>query len=197
MTGPRPLRTADEAVARALALVDRGVYELGTGDLPSTGDDTRDCFGFAVCECYGIKRHRPGFNGGWYEAPSTEHPQGRSPSVTDDLNCNSAIDDADHHGDLFERVTTPFPGALILYPTIRLQGHARPWIGHVKLVTSVSRCCEWNHDAPDWSLLDTVECAGPNGRRPGIVAGTGATMAAHDRIWPKPEHRTVMLRVRP
>jgi hypothetical protein len=45
-------------------------------------------------------------------------------------------------------------------------------------------------------LLDTVECCGPNGRRPGIVTGTGAEMAAHDLRWPRLEHRTAMLRVK-
>lgn len=185
MTGPRPLYDADQAVARALALVGRGVYQLGTGDASSSDDDPRDCFGFAACELFGIDRHRPGFNRGPWS------------TVEDDLNCNSAIEDADHAGELFERVFTPIPGALILYPTIYLPGHEQPWIGHVKIVTSVSRCTEWDHDRPRYELLDTVECCGPNGRRPGIVAGTGVGMDAHDARWPKPEHRTVMLRVLP
>lgn len=184
MTGPRPLYTADQAVARALALIGHGVYELGTGDIHSSGDDPRDCSGFAISECYGIPRHRPGFNvGSWA-------------TVSHDVNPNSAIEDADHAGELFERVFTPAPGCLILYPTIRLPGRPEQWIGHVKIVTDVSRVTAWNPD-PCWALLDTVECRGPNGHRPGIVAGTGAGMDAHDRDWPKPEHRTAMLRVRP
>ena len=102
-----------------------------------------------------------------------------------------------HGQELFELAFTPAPGMLILYPTIHLEGHADPWIGHVKIVTGVSRCVEWDHGRPDWSLLDTVECMGPSGRRPGIVAGTGASMVEHDRKWPKTEHRTLMLRVLP
>lgn len=180
MTGPRPRRTADQAVAYALAHVGRGVYQFGTGDIGSHDDDARDCFGFAFCEAFGVKRHRPGFNRGVWS------------TVEDDLNCNSAIEDAAHAGELFERLFTPMPGALILYPTIGPRQ-----IGHVKLVVGVSRCREWDHDQPDWSLLDTVECAGPNGRRPGIVAGTGASMLAVDRRRSDPEHRTVMLRVLP
>jgi hypothetical protein len=184
-TGSRPRHSADEAVRHALAMVGHGVYELSAGDIDSNNDDPRDCFGFAACECYGLLRHRPGFNvGSWA-------------SVSDDLNCNSAIEDADHARELFERVQTPAPGVLIAYPTIRLPGHAAPWIGHVKIVVGVSRCTEWDHDRPDWALLDTVECAGPNGRRSGIVAGTGAGMVDHDKLWPKPEHRTAMLRVLP
>lgn len=184
MTGPRPLHPPGAAVRHALAMVGRGVYQLGTGDLGSNNDDPRDCFGFAVCECYGLKRHRPGFN------------QGAWATVSDDLNCNSAIEDADHAEELFERVTAPFPGALILYPTIRLPGRELPWIGHVKIVVGVSRAVEWDPALPRYELLDTVECCGPNGRRPGILAGTGLGMDAHDRTWPKPEHRTAMLRVR-
>ncbi|MCA1833050.1 MAG: hypothetical protein ABR520_11310 [Mycobacteriales bacterium] len=184
MTGPRPLHDADRAVARALALIGRGTYVFGTGDIDSSGDDARDCFGFACCELFGIPRHRPGFNRGSWA------------TVSDALNCNSAIEDADHAGELFERLSTPMPGALILYPTIHLPGHPTPWIGHVKLVVGVSRCTAWDRDRPDWSLLDTVECRGPNGARPGIVAGNGLGMVTHDGLWPKPEHRTAMIRVK-
>jgi len=182
---PRPLHAAAEAVRHALASVGRGVYQLGTGDLGSNDDDPRDCFGFAVNECYGIPRHRPGFNRGPWA------------TVSDDLNCNSAIEDAGHNRDLFERALTPFPGALICYPTFRLEGHPLPWIGHVKIVTGITRCLEWDREQPDWSLLDTAECMGPPGRRPGVVAGTGRSFVEHDATWPRPEHRTVMLRVRP
>ncbi len=185
MTGPRPLRTAQQAVAHALAMVGHGVYRLGTGNIGSSGDDERDCFGFAVCEAYGLKRHRPGFNiGPWA-------------SVSDDLNCNSAIEDADNHGELFERVFTPAPGVLLTYPTIRLPGHAQQWIGHIGIVVGVSRCIEWDHDHPSYALLDVVQCRGPNGRKPGIVKTDGSLWDRHDKIWPKPAHRTVMLHVLP
>ena len=185
MTGPRPLHAADEAVRHALSMVGRGVYQLGTGDKGSNNDDPRDCFGFAYNECFGVPRHRPGFNHGPWA------------TVEDDLNTNSAIEDALHARDLFEEIFTPFPGALIMYPTIALPGHPHPWIGHIKIVVDVSRCAEWDHDNPDWSLFDTVECCGPNGRKPGIVRGTGLGMVTHDKIWPKPEHRTRMLRALP
>lgn len=184
-TGPRPLFSAAQAIAQARALVGRGVYTLGTGDIDTKNDEPRDCFGFAVCEVYGIKRHRPGFN------------EGSWATVSDDLNTNSAIEDADHAHELFERVFTPTPGVLLSYPTIRLKGHAVPFIGHIGIVVGVSRCLEWDHDRPDYSLLDIVQCRGGNGRRPGIIASDGSVWSHHDSIWPKPEHRTVMLRVLP
>jgi hypothetical protein len=180
---PRPLHTAEEAVRHALAMVGRGVYQLGTGDIGSNNDDERDCFGFAVCECYGIKRHREPFNRGAWA------------TVEDDLNCNSAIEDAQHARELFEVLWRPMPGALIMYPTIHLPGHPQPWIGHVKIVFGVSRCAEWDPQRPDWSLLDTVECRPPPRVGCGIVRGTGLGMNTHDKIWPK--QPTVMLRVKP
>lgn len=183
-TGPRPLYSTAQAVAQARALVGRGVYQLGTGDIDSAKDSPRDCFGFAFCEVYGVKRHRPGFNHGPWS------------TVEDDLNCNAAIEDSDHAGELFERVFTPSPGILLTYPTIRLPGHPQPFIGHVGIVVSVARCAEWDRDRPQYSLLDVVQCHGPNGRRPGIVATDGSIWDHHDRLWPKAEHRTVMLRVK-
>lgn len=133
VTGPRPLYMAAGVVDRALSRVGRGVYQLGTGDSSSHGDDPRDCFGFAVCELYGLRRHRPGFNRGSWA------------TIADDLNCDSAIEDADHAGELFERVQTPAPGVLLVYPTIRLPGHPQRWIGHIGIIFGVSRCSEWNH----------------------------------------------------
>lgn len=170
---------------RARALRGRGVYKLGTGDIDSQGEEPRDCFGFAVCEVYGLKRHRPRFNRGPWA------------TVSDDLNCNSAIEDALHARELFEIALRPEPGVLLAYPTIRLTGHPRPWIGHILIVVSVVRCLEWDPANPDYSLLDTVDCHGPDGRRPGITAGTGAACNLHDHDWPKAEHRTRMLRVLP
>ncbi|HEX2689125.1 MAG TPA: hypothetical protein VHN14_21030 [Kofleriaceae bacterium] len=102
-----------------------------------------------------------------------------------------------HAHELFERVFTPAPGVLLVYPTIRLPGHPDPWIGHVGIVVGLSRCTSWDHARPSYALLDVVQCHGPNGRRPGIVAGDGSTWDHHDALWPRPEHRTVMLRVLP
>ena len=184
-TGPWPRYAATQAVAQANALVGRGTYWLGTGDIDTSGDDRRDCFGFAVCELYGIRRHRQGFNHGPWA------------TVSDDLNCNSAIEDADHARELFVRVEKPALGTLLTYPTIRLDGHPQVWIGHIGIVVGVLRCLEWDNERPDYASLDVVQCRGPNGRKPGIIASDGAVWDHHDVTWPKPEHRTVMLRVLP
>lgn len=200
MSDPRPC-SAVEAVQRALSLDSTGKpYELGTGDyrprflgslidLPWTtnaaGATGSDCAGFAISWCYRLQRHRPGFNvGPWSTA-------------ADDINVDSAIQDANHTRELFEIVTTPFPGALLLYPTITLPGHPGSWMGHVAIVVSVARCKAWDASNPDYSLLDVRQCMGGNGRVPGVVSSDGAIWANHDHTWPLPQHRSVMLRALP
>ena len=94
--------TRQEAVERAASLVDQGEYILGTGnyrpsqdadgnavDLPftqreSAGPAGCDCAGFAVCWCYKVVRHQPGFNAGAWA------------TVSDDINVDSVIEDARH-----------------------------------------------------------------------------------------------------
>jgi len=185
----------------ALSQVGHGIYQLGTGDASDHPDDPTDCAGFAINRCYGLKRHRPGFNKGPWA------------SVEDDLNCNSAIEDAEHKQELFTLVfpgpnavakspkmgdahafDVPHPGDLITYPTFRLEGHKDPWIGHIAIVTAVP--AEWSWGQSTWRELGIVQCCGPNGRRPGIIAGTAGHWDLHDSQWPKPEHRTRLIRVR-
>ncbi len=184
--GPRPCSPI-AAVTVARSLVGTGVYELGTGDYNTPVGGASDCAGFAICRCYGLPRHRPGYNvGDWA-------------SVSDDLNCNSAIEDADHARELFVRVKSgpPQPGDLLAYPTFYLGGHSKPWIGHVAILEDVSRLLEWDWARPTWGMLDVVQCCGPNGRSPGILATDASHWADHDRIWPRPEHRSVLLRAVP
>jgi len=184
---PRPLFTALEAVARARAAINSGTYVDGTGDIDTPHDGPYDCCGFATCWCYGIRRHRPRFNvGAWA-------------TVSDDINCNSSIEDARHGVDLFEPLLVPELGALLKWPTIRLPGHPLPIEeGHESIVVGVDRSIgRWDPSKPDYRLLDVVQCEGPNGRRPGIILSDGEYWYAHDLKWPKPEHRTWMLRVRP
>lgn len=178
------------AVTVARSLVGTGVYELGTGDWDTPVGAPSDCAGFAICRCYGLRRHRPGFNRGVWS------------SVEDDLNCNSAIEDADHNRELFVRGDRPELGDLIAYPTIRLPGSgAGPWIGHIAIVVGVDRARNIDMTRPDWSLLDVVQCCGPSPTRPngipGIIASNGAHWNDHDRTWPKLKHRTALLRLVP
>jgi len=186
--------SASEAVQRALSMV--GVqmpYVLGTGDYSPNGPDVpwterdgvlgSDCAGFAISWCYKLPRHRPGYNHGAWA------------SVEDDLNCNSAIEDAEHARELFTLASAPQPGDLITYPTIRLAGHV--FIGHVCIVINTTRALSFQFDAPDYSLLDVVHCHGGNGRKPACTTSDGAIWNQHDHVWPKPQHRSRLLRAVP
>lgn len=207
MSEPRPCSGA-EAVQRALRMVNNGgQYVLGTGDYRPTiingklvdvpwtwreGMLGSDCAGFALSWCYKLKRHRQGFASGrlpdFYRDLS---------DVDDDINCNSAIEDALTTKDLFRVVDRPEPGCLLVYATLKLPGHPRPFIGHVGIVTSIKRVAEWDIAMPQYHLLDVAQCKGPNERKPGVVATDGSLWDAHDRNWPKPQHRTVMLAAQP
>lgn len=182
MTVPRSTVTYEQAVARALALVGKRIYRLG-----ASSGEYRDCVGFAWEDVYGMPRHVPGLN----------HLGGGIGDVEDDANCNSLIGDALTEQRYVEIVTTPFPGALVLYPTIRDPRAAEPFIGHVGVVVGVSRCGTFRNDAPDYSLLDTVQCCGPNGRDPGVLALPGTAFAEHAHLWPLPQHTTRMVRMLP
>lgn len=185
---------AAEALARAASIVNAGgQYLLGTGDywphkeagnlvdLPWTAKSGlwgSDCAGFAVCWAWKIQRHRPGFNHGAWA------------TVADDVNSDSALEDAHHNRELFETTTVPRPGDLIIYPSIYLSG--KRFIGHVGLVAATP--AEWDPKAPQYNLLTVYQCHGPNGFKPGVVKTDGSVWAHHDSIWPKPEHRTQLVR---
>lgn len=187
--------TPAEAVERALAMarLGAGEYGLGTGDYrPSGGTSTRpavdlpwtgprnasDCAGFAICWCWKLRRHRPGFNRGAWA------------TVADDLNCNSAIEDARHKRELFAEVAydEAQPGDLITYPTIRIG--LKVFIGHVGLITWAPE----HMTGHDLYKLQLVQCHGPNGFRPGAVTSDGSVFQHHDANWPKPQHRCAILR---
>lgn len=181
------INSPTEAVALARSLVGTGIYQLGTGNFNTPVGGKSDCAGFAFNRCYNIKRHRPGFN------------RGRHASVIDHLNCNSCLEDAAHASELFEFVNRPEIGALLAYPTFTSRG--KRFIGHVGIVVDVPP--EWPGHPLDtggetaWEDLIVVQCCGPNGRNPGIIMSNGATWDRHDRLWPKPEHRSKLIRVKP
>ncbi len=193
MINQRPCSPA-EAIQRALSIVGHGgQYWLGTGDWKPNATDVpwttnnggtgSDCAGFAISWCYKLTRHRPGFNVGSWS------------SCSDDLNCNSAIEDAEHAHELFEIADRPMAGDLLTYPTIYLQGHQ--FVGHVGMVVAVTRCAEWDPATPQYHLLDVAQCCGPNGRQPAVLRTDGSVWDRHDHNWPKPEHRTRVLRAKP
>jgi len=173
--------SAKRAIEIAESLVGKGIYVLGTGDCDTKDDGQYDCAGFAISKCYGLRRHRPGFNvGSWA-------------TVSDDINCNSAIEDSQHKREVFEQVLDhPKPGDLLTYPTFISQG--KKFIGHVVLVHTVP--AEWDWHLSRWAELGVIECRGPNGRKPGIIIGSASHFDVHDRTWPKEQHRSKLIRVR-
>lgn len=188
--------TAGEAVLRAQRMVNNGgQYILGTGDywphceggkpvdLPWTnkkGEWGSDCAGFAICYAWKLQRHRPGFNNGSWA------------TVEDDINSDSASEDAVHLQELFELPPTGQvrPGDLLIYPTIRIKKLNKVFIGHVGLVESVP--VGWT--VGDYSSLIVIQCHGPNFRKPGVRRTDGSVWEHHDHLWSKPEHRTVIVR---
>lgn len=189
MTAGRPCSPV-AAVTVAKSLVGHMTYWLGTGDWDTPLNGRTDCV-WAFVRCYGVKRHRPGYNRGWRD------PDGRTPSVVDDINFNALIEDADHNRELVVRADRPQLGDILCYPTIRLPGHPLPWIGHGSIVIGVDRVLEWDPATPQWHLLDVAQCCGPDGRTPGVLATDASHWDSHDRTWPKPEHRSALLRVVP
>lgn len=174
---------------RMLALVGKPIpYALGTGDHDGPtrrkdGLEGFDCAGAAICYAHQLKRHRPGFN------------RGRWATVSDDINCNSMIEDAEHKQELFVPIDELDirPGDLISYPTIRLRRipPIKPFIGHVLMVVKVPT--GWTR-AMGFAALKTVHCHGPDRRVPGVTMGTGSSCDMHDERWGKPEHQTRIVR---
>jgi hypothetical protein len=187
------MNTDQRAVDIALSLVGTGTYWLGTGDCDTLRGGKSDCAGFAINKCYNIRRHRPGFNRGPWS------------TVEDDINCNSAIEDALHKQELFQPVEFRYtaeggaidvqPGDLLTYPTIHLRdahGEGHTFIGHVGIIIDLPK--NWSLARDGWSALTVVQCRGPNGATPGIVQTTGKHWDEHDANWPK--NRSVVIRPR-
>lgn len=192
-TGPRPLNSGTEAAALAVSFVGLGVYNLHDGGDcmrplgPATPKARFDCWGL-VCKALGLRRHRPGYN----------RKSGALASVVDDINGDSACQDALYGGaELFSLVTDrPQVGDILSYPSITLliSGVRKQWIGHGAVVVDISSVLQWNPARPVFSSLGTVECTGPDGHYPAINRGTGAVFDRRSRTWSKEEHRARLLR---
>ena len=184
-----------DPVARALMMVGRPEpYVLGGGDwrpaqpeAPFTlakrgGAYVRgcDCWGL-VAWAYRQPRRRVGYN------------KGRWATVSDYVNCDSAIEAAEHGaaGSLWCVVEAPRVGDLLVWPSVRGPGGHRVRIGHVGIVAGVP--AEW---APGgFELLDVVQCQAS--KRPAIMRGTGASWRGRETFRGKTDAawRTRILRL--
>lgn len=178
-------RAALEALEVARSLVGTGIYWWGTGDCDTPRGARSDCAGFAPCKIYNVRRHRPGYNRGVWS------------TVEDDVNVNSLVEDARHKRELVTIPDRPEPGDMIGYPTLHLAGEPLPLYGHIAVIESVGRVIEWDAARPDWSLLDIIQCAGPQGRNPGIFRSTAVhwNVVDRDKRRARPEWRTTLLRM--
>ncbi len=154
-------------------------YVLGTGDWRPGAEDLpwttnakghgSDCWGYAGAWSYKLPRHRPGFNKGSWA------------SVTDDINTDSAIEQAEHGAAtdrLFEVATTPALGDLLVYPSIRGPDHKRLRIGHVGII--VKLCAEWDPEMPQYGELEVVQCQAS--RKPAVMRGPGVGWLFRDKF---------------
>jgi hypothetical protein len=143
------------AVARALSLLGKGwPYVLGAGNHKGptrvklkSGTYTPlgfDCWALAGAYAFEQPRHDPGFNiGPWA-------------TVSDDRNCDSAIEDAEHKKQGYEVIDTPELACLIVMPSIRDENGKRLRIGHVWLGVGVPET--WDPAKPQYDLIDTIQC---------------------------------------
>ncbi len=185
---------AADAVARALALVGHRVYRLG----PSVGE-FRDCVGLAWEDAWRKPRHIPGLNRGLLGAllaagvaPAQAALYLQVLDVEDDVNTNALIADGLSACRLVQVIPDEeaLAGDLVMYPTIHDERASLPFVGHVGLISSVARFRPGN-----LATLDTVQCCGPNGRSPGVLALDGSAFQRHTDLWPRLEHRSRIVRV--
>ncbi|MBA3844234.1 MAG: hypothetical protein H0X39_16730 [Actinobacteria bacterium] len=94
----------------------------------------------------------------------------------------------------------PMMGDLLVYPSFTIvagDGTHHNFIGHVGIVVGTSHVADWNPLQPRYDLLDVAQCHGPNGFTPGVVRTDGSIWSHHSAVWPKPEHRSWMIRALP
>ena len=218
---PRPCSPTD-ALARLDSIVGIAVpYYLGTGDFDpaspnmpwSTRKDGKkgsDCR-VACCFAYEIPAHRRGYNGD-YADQTGKIVHAPWATVSDDVNYNSLIEDAEHEQDLCVIVADDLQvGDILCYPTIQLRTHdasgvegdwlrnpdgsIKTWIGHGMMLAQVPPI-GWTR-ASGWSALQVLQCHGPDGRTPAVVATDAHALDIHDATWPLPQHCTKVVRMKP
>lgn len=203
MTDPRPCSPA-LAVSRARLIESDPSnaahgYRWGSGtfhptpapDLPWSPDRFgvigADCAGFAMAWCYRLPRTRPGFNRNVPGKPRDLVTYPDAPTIVDDINVDSAIEDAGYAQELFAPVVgTPALGDLLVYPTIAKIGAAGPWPGHVAIVIGVDA---W--DAAHFSSLVVAQCMGGEDRKPAILITDGSIWDHHSATWPTRPSRLI------
>lgn len=162
-----------KAIARAHGLLGKGYpYVLGAGNregatkvaLKRAGGITYwsplgfDCWALADAYAYEHPRHDPGFNcGAWA-------------TVSDDRNCDSAIEEAEHIGKAYEEIDRPEIGCLIVMPSIRDKDGHRIRIGHVWLAVIVPDA--WDPAKPQYDTIITLQCQAST--YPAIKLGPGS-----------------------
>lgn len=187
--------TAAEALSRMsdLAKIRDAEYILGTGDFNPKGYVRQyDCAGAAICEAYKLTRHRLGFASGTppYEATN---------DVDDDINTNSALEDAMRKQEVFELVPDSepvLPGDLVMWATIHLvtaDGETHTFIGHVLMAKVIP--AGWKR-VDGWHLVRFLQCCGGNGRTPAVIETDGSVIDRHNAKWPKPGMRAYVVRVK-
>jgi hypothetical protein len=184
--------SAEEALARmeALKLLKDAEYQLGTGDYNRNVFALKyDCAGAAICEAYKLTRHRKGF--------ATGTPKYHISDVDDDINTNSALEDAWGKQELFvivEPGEPVLPGDLVMWATIRMEGSPRPKIGHVLMVKSLPE--GFVHGKTTWGLVTMLQCCGPNGRKPAIIETDGRSIDRHNAVYTAPGQGAYVVRVK-
>jgi hypothetical protein len=161
------MRTALDAAACARSMVGTlWPYILGGGNhrgptKVKKADGTLsplgyDCWGFAWSCCYDEPRTVEGFNVGPWA------------SVTGAINCDSAIEEAEHIGKTFQVGEVAREGDLFVMPSIRGPDGRRIRIGHVWICSGVPA----ERPAPgSYADYDTVQCQAST--RPAIKRGPG------------------------
>ena len=143
--------TVSDLLSRAASAAGHNiVYKLGAGGmfpqapLPSNIGNECDCSGY-VCWCLGISRKTDHplyvqFNGGW-------------------INTDGIVNDAQKSTGFFERIETPRPGCLIVYPA-----SLKPKVGHVGIVTKI--------DAKGTVAARVIHCSAGNSKTGDAVRET-------------------------